>query len=645
MILNYNRQDDYLAQGVEKKEVGIATHLSNKISYLLTRGLYSDPIQSVVRELCSNMVDATLKAGKDIEEFPAMVGIKDNTVYFKDQGSGMDKEMIDNIYLVLLNSDKENSNEFIGSFGLGSKSPLAVSDEFFVRTVKDEYFYELIITKSSVGFDCFVFAEGETDDVNGTTVTIPIEPVDKGKWIDKIIKVVPFFKGIAVSLPHSEQQVFDEICIKEFQNFVVKGPANDKAVIRDYPGLKILIGPVLYKLDKKEFPSDIILKFGIGDGLQPTPSRESLIVGNKEMEIIQAKYEDAKKEIYDILRDTPTVDFDEFLGNKYMFTIGKDVWLSQDSIELFFSDAPLPQRYSYYSFYKEAFYRYGKGVYITGKGRERVYNRMLKGERRSFRVFYKDSLHRLLSDFVKINGTENFQYIKEDLRKFYKKRLLDAEKVKRLISAWSVPDLYFVQADVLKEALTKKKTKEKTSGMRLLSRGIVRTFEGDFKTDKKYVLLTLEEANSLFGVTAKSYSYYDKPFSKLNVDFIVCTKPAYKKVLSPIEGIQKYTLEEFKRSRYLLKKVDTLYQIPYLYKDEIREKAGVLREIRTYYYVVQREYRLSLGSKDRKIYEFIKTLAPISIAKFRKVICQIPNCGEFWYSQTLKKTENEEVSV
>jgi len=49
----------------------------------------------------------------------------EDKIIFRDFGNGLNKERINDIYCQLLETDKEDSNEYIGAYGIGSKSPFA----------------------------------------------------------------------------------------------------------------------------------------------------------------------------------------------------------------------------------------------------------------------------------------------------------------------------------------------------------------------------------------------------------------------------------------------------------------------------------------------------------------------------------------
>ena len=104
----------------------------------LVDSLYSDKVGSVIREIIANAVDAhamlIAKGGKPSGSIkvnlPTMFS---KTFSVRDFGPGMDHEFVMGLYSQLFHSEKKGTNVATGMFGLGSKSPFSISDQFEVR--------------------------------------------------------------------------------------------------------------------------------------------------------------------------------------------------------------------------------------------------------------------------------------------------------------------------------------------------------------------------------------------------------------------------------------------------------------------------------------------------------------------------------
>lgn len=87
--------------------------------YGMLSGLYRNVPGSIIREYCSNAVDAMKEAGKEDEPIYVYLHRETENSYLliKDTGVGMSPDTMKNIYFNYLDSTKELSDDFIGSFG------------------------------------------------------------------------------------------------------------------------------------------------------------------------------------------------------------------------------------------------------------------------------------------------------------------------------------------------------------------------------------------------------------------------------------------------------------------------------------------------------------------------------------------------
>src|SRR5882672_5339146 len=79
----------------QSKKAKISENKLAKLQYLLTKGLYKDPVTAVIAEWTNNGVDSVVQAGKDPLENPVMVSInkseKGQYVFsVEDKGIGLD---------------------------------------------------------------------------------------------------------------------------------------------------------------------------------------------------------------------------------------------------------------------------------------------------------------------------------------------------------------------------------------------------------------------------------------------------------------------------------------------------------------------------------------------------------------------------
>lgn len=114
-------------------KVGIKSGAENIIIDYLTN-LYSNPPTAVCRELFTNASDASN------DDLPVYIELKKeedkDTCSFSitDYGCGMSSEELKNNYITYANSTKVSDYDSVGSFGLGSKSPMAIVPKYTVES-------------------------------------------------------------------------------------------------------------------------------------------------------------------------------------------------------------------------------------------------------------------------------------------------------------------------------------------------------------------------------------------------------------------------------------------------------------------------------------------------------------------------------
>ncbi len=109
------------------------------------------------QELPCNGRDAIIRrissGYKDFQpEVKVIFNQKDGSIRIIDNGCGMSEKVIDEVYRFYGRSDKRNTADEIGMFGLGSKSVFAVADEFVVETdaIDDQIRSRYLVTKRGI---------------------------------------------------------------------------------------------------------------------------------------------------------------------------------------------------------------------------------------------------------------------------------------------------------------------------------------------------------------------------------------------------------------------------------------------------------------------------------------------------------------
>jgi len=294
------KTDVQKSHNFETINYGVSTDNLPLLFQMLRTNLYSDIHGSIIREICSNVIDSHTEAGKtdavgEVEwiDQNRLLGV-DPQLIIRDFGVGLSPERMRNIYGNYLSSTKRGSNDTIGGFGLGSKVPFAYTDSFFVRTVYEgmEYKYLCYIDESQLGA-ISLLEEEKTTRQNGTEIIIPAKnPYDKSRFEQAIKEQLAYFKSfryINIQGPDTKITFENEDCI------VSVGHPNTN--------LHIVLGNVPYPVDNNViglsvYSSDynnchVGLKFKIGE-LQPTLSREGLFWNESVKQKVLKKLEKAK---------------------------------------------------------------------------------------------------------------------------------------------------------------------------------------------------------------------------------------------------------------------------------------------------------------------------------------------------------------
>lgn len=186
--------------------------------------IYSQKEKTVVRELMSNAFDSMIAAGKGDEEIEVYLPTSlDPCFIVRDFGEGMTHDFVMKLYSSLGESTKRQTNAQTGMYGIGSKSPLSITDTFTLRCfdkpgwngaphMVGEYdlnelgrirLYTIFIDENNVPrightFDVLP-REGDRGELGGCEVKVPIGP-DKRRallegvasqhfcWFDKPVK-------------------------------------------------------------------------------------------------------------------------------------------------------------------------------------------------------------------------------------------------------------------------------------------------------------------------------------------------------------------------------------------------------------------------------------------------------------------------
>ena len=295
------------------KKMRMSEHAQSMVFQLFTKNVYSNPIGTVVREITSNCFDSHIEAG--VKDMPVLIkkthDPQTDTYYisFIDYGVGMSPDRVENIYGVYFESTKRATNNEIGGFGIGGKTPLAYKrytgegegeydNSFFVITNYNgiKYYYNVYEGKESPEYT--LFHSEETDERNGTEIRIPVLFKDMNKFEDELVRQLYYFEGIVFE--GFSDKVENDYQIVEGENFYFRGDQVDHR-------MHVCLGKVYYPIDFStlglngfDYEVPVAIKVPIGK-IGVTVSRENLDYSEQTVTYLKKRIGDVMSELKSML--------------------------------------------------------------------------------------------------------------------------------------------------------------------------------------------------------------------------------------------------------------------------------------------------------------------------------------------------------
>lgn len=216
-----------------------------KSFWLLSSGIYSRKALAVIREVSCNAMDAHIMSGQPDRPIEVWLPTAEKPVFqVRDYGTGMTEDEIFNLYTTYFESGKDSgdyssglfktdgpidldkADAATGGFGLGSKSPFALTDQFTVTSVRDgrKRIYSCAVNHERVPETVKLWeGDADADWTSGIMVTVPV-PVST---VDEFIK-----EAAAAFRPFDVKPVFLE---REF-------------AVPEEPELKAQLGPLALRV-------------------------------------------------------------------------------------------------------------------------------------------------------------------------------------------------------------------------------------------------------------------------------------------------------------------------------------------------------------------------------------------------------------
>lgn len=171
------------------------SHLFN----ILSNGLYKNKIGAVIQEISCNGIDAHADAG--IPDRPIEVHLptyEDCELRIRDYGKAMSHDMVMDFYSTYGESLKRHTNNQVGGFGLGSKSPFAYSSSFSVTSIhggRKRIYNCFLLDNGAPGIAC-IYDEpnDDTEWQSGMEVAVPVKSMDINQFHKNAVNKFRWFR-------------------------------------------------------------------------------------------------------------------------------------------------------------------------------------------------------------------------------------------------------------------------------------------------------------------------------------------------------------------------------------------------------------------------------------------------------------------
>lgn len=289
-----------LKSGNNTQSVGMTldSESTHVLMQMLSKNLYSDPVGSTVRETVSNALDSHRRIGS---KEPILVKLDKsirNTFEFsvEDFGAGLDNDDVENIISKYGKSTKRNTNDELGMFGLGFKSPLSYSSSFIFIARKNGIERKYMMYEDEHNNKIDLLYEKETSEKNGVKIIITLQnnTYEYSSFISAMQTQLAYFSDVYIS-SNFLSNFKDSYKILRTANYQHSELCTDRY-------LHLCLDDVYYPIDFKKLgipsiPARVGLRFSLSDGIFPTPNREAIKYTEEAKKIILDKIKNIGDEI------------------------------------------------------------------------------------------------------------------------------------------------------------------------------------------------------------------------------------------------------------------------------------------------------------------------------------------------------------
>lgn len=284
-------------------QFGLKSKNLSHIIGLLRDEIYSDKVLAVIREYSCNAYDANVMAGRGKEPIVVTLPTKLSPEFkVRDFGTGLSMQEVEDIFISYGESTKRNTNDAVGTLGIGSKSGFCYGSNYLVTSYHNgvKTVYNCVLDRSNVG-QCLVLTANKmtANDKEGIEITVPVKQDDVDVFSKKAVRfftywnVMPTFHNCKDQVKKVEESNKDKVSFEgkdgDWKLIHTNGSGYSSYNNDNSNESVAIMGNIAYPINwnvvrltgiddtiKRMFSNNkLIIRFAIGD-LQFAPSRESL---------------------------------------------------------------------------------------------------------------------------------------------------------------------------------------------------------------------------------------------------------------------------------------------------------------------------------------------------------------------------------
>ena len=319
--MKINANVDVIERGGVSEGRSYSVQFNEKLARMLSKGIYQNVIRAPVRELACNALDSHRAAGK--LHVPIRVHLPNSLEpYFEvqDEGLGLSDDGIYTLFTCYGGSDKDHSNEDIGGFGLGSKSPFAYTNSFTVSCVWQGVKRHYAMHKDEKGKPHVTpLGEEMSSEPNGVTVRVPVKPADFNAFRENAQETYRWFEHPPTVVGNNRYKLPD---VKYMEGFGGDMWKMLDSQMDDYyhraSEAVVVMANVCYPLRsdslkdkfKRLTEYSLVIRFNNGE-LEPAVSREDLNYDESTVQVLEARLtlilEQLKNGVENTIATAPTL--------------------------------------------------------------------------------------------------------------------------------------------------------------------------------------------------------------------------------------------------------------------------------------------------------------------------------------------------